>query len=430
MNYISTKNKSTQYSIKDAIISGLPNDNGLYIPAKIPSFPSEIIDQFKGNSLSEIAYTVLLPYFSEEIESDVLKGICDDTFNFEIPLTPVTENIYSLELYHGPTLAFKDIGARFLARCLSYFAKNENKKVKVIVATSGDTGSAVAHGFYNLENIEVVILYPKGRISDLQEKQMTCLGGNITALRVDGNFDDCQRLVKTAFLDTDLRKKIKVTSANSINIARFIPQSVYYYYALSQLPSKLPVTISVPSGNFGNLTAGLYAKQTGLSIDKFIASTNINKVFTDYLETGEYTPVKSKKSISNAMDVGDPSNLARIQSLFPTIDDLRKEVISYSFTDEETRDTIKAVFNKSGYILDPHGAVGYLGLKKHLDSTPTRVGVFLETAHPIKFRETVEPVIGKTIDIPNQLIPLLDRKSHYTDISSEYTEFKSILLGC
>ncbi|HBX67706.1 MAG: threonine synthase [Balneola sp.] len=407
MKYYSTNRKSPLANFQEAIFKGLPDDNGLYMPEKISALPSSFFKNLENHTLSEIGFKVLKQFVSDEIPKDVLSNIVEETLNFDIPLIEVSENLYSLELYHGPTFAFKDVGARFLARSLSHFTKETDQKLTVLVATSGDTGSAVAQGFYEVPNIEVIILYPSGKISDFQEQQMTTLGKNITALEVDGSFDDCQKMVKQAFLDEELTEKANLTSANSINIARLLPQSIYYFYSLGQLPQEKrnEVVISVPSGNYGNLSAGLIAQRMGLKINHFLACSNINDTVPEYLKTSKYSAKTSTETISNAMDVGDPSNFARMLDLFSgSHKQMTESITGYSFTDDETRKAIKSVYEKSGYILDPHGAVGFLGLQKYLDKN-SGTGIFLETAHPYKFKETVE----NEIDEP--LTPVLEFKS-------------------
>ncbi|RNC85328.1 MAG: threonine synthase [Balneola sp.] len=405
MRYYSTNNKTDFVSFEEAIFKGLPEDNGLYMPEVIPELPTSFFDGIDQLSLSEIGYEVISRFMGNEIADNELKILVEETLNFEIPLVAIKDNIYSLELFHGPTLAFKDVGARFLARCLSHFTKKKEKKLTVLVATSGDTGSAVANGFFGVPNIKVIILYPSGKVSHFQEQQMTTLGENITALEVDGTFDDCQDLVKQAFLDKELRSTLNLTSANSINIARLLPQSIYYFYAWSQLPSEKrnKAIFSVPSGNFGNLSAGLLAQQMGLPIKKFIASTNINDSVPNYLWKGDFEPKASQATISNAMDVGNPSNFVRMLDLFDHSHSKMSERVSgFAYTDESTRIAIKQVYALTGYILDPHGAVGYLGLSDYL-TQHDGAGVVLETAHPVKFKETVSEEIGGVIKLPSHI---------------------------
>lgn len=425
MKYYSTKRSVEPVSFKEAVIKGLPEDNGLFMPEHIPQLSDEFFASLGSKKINEIALEVALPFVGDDISKDDLERIVTETLNFDIPVVKVEDNVYSLELFHGPTCAFKDVGARFLARCLSHFS---GEKVTVLVATSGDTGSAVANGFLRVPNVDVVILYPKGKVSHLQEQQLTTLGQNITALEVDGTFDDCQALVKTAFLDKDLNKSIKLTSANSINIARLIPQSFYYFWAIKQLPKDQKIVFSVPSGNYGNLTAGLLAKAMGLNIKGFVASSNANDIVPQYLNENIYKPRPSHQTISNAMDVGNPSNFGRMTELYhQSWDDITKDITGYSFYDGETKAAMKKVFDEKGYILDPHGAVGYLGLKKYLKQNDY-LGVFLETAHPAKFLDTVNDVIGE-IEIPERLAAYLDKTKVSVPMDNNYEVLKSILKG-
>jgi threonine synthase len=427
LKYYSTNRQTELATFKEAIFEGLPDDSGLFMPESIPQLSPAFWNKIRELSLTEIGYQVVKPFVEDEIPESILEQIISETLSFEIPLVQVNDNLYSLELFHGPTFAFKDVGARFLARCLSYFSQKNQNKLTVLVATSGDTGSAVAQGFYEVPNIDVVILYPSGRISAFQEQQMTTLGKNITALEVDGTFDDCQKLVKMAFLDQELNNKISLTSANSINIARLIPQSIYYFHAFAQLPktSQEPLIISVPSGNYGNLTAGLLAQRMGVPIQHFLACSNINNTVPQYLKTGKYVAKASRHTISNAMDVGDPSNFARMLNLFGDTHELMKEHITgYSFSDAETKNAIQQVYNQSGYILDPHGAVGYLGLQNYLEQV-NGTGIFLETAHPYKFKESVEPQIGKSLSpLINQDI----KNKTSLPFSTEFEELKTFLM--
>ncbi len=427
MKFYSTNGKSNLTSFREAIFKGLPDDNGLYMPEQIPVLPSSFWDSLDTLSLQQIAFEALKPFVKEEINNKDLKTIISETLNFDIPLIQVSDSIYSLELFHGPTYAFKDVGARFLARCLSHFTKQSKKKLTVLVATSGDTGSAVAQGFYTVPNIEVVILYPKNGISDFQKYQMTTLGKNITALEVDGVFDDCQALVKKAFLDKELSTSKNLTSANSINIARLLPQSIYYFYALAQLDDEQRenVVISVPSGNFGNLTAGLIAQKMGLPVSHFLACSNKNDTVPSYLETSEYHPKPSVKTISNAMDVGDPSNFRRMLDLFDgSYEKMKDKISGYSFSDEETRSVINKVYKEFGYTLDPHGAVGYAGLKEYL-SQNNKTGILLETAHPYKFKETVEKEINTDLK-PVEEISSVDDYS--ISFKNDFGRFKEFLM--
>ena len=395
MLYFSTNHTSPKIDFKEATIKGQAPDKGLYFPEVIPQLPENFIRNIEQLSKEEIALIVIQPYVGDTIPQNELEKIVAETINFEFPLVKVKENIFSLELFHGPTLAFKDVGARFMSRCLGYFVKNENKKITVLVATSGDTGGAVANGFYNVHGVDVVILYPSGKVSSVQELQLTTLGKNITALEVDGTFDDCQQLVKHAFADEELNKKLFLTSANSINVARWLPQQFYYFFAYQQWADKdnLPV-ISVPSGNFGNICAGLLAHVSGLPVQHFVAACNANNVVYNYFETGKYIVKKSVATLSNAMDVGNPSNFVRILELFDQqFNSLKNVMSSYSISDEETKAILKKVYLDTNYLLDPHGAVGYLGLEKYMQQHPGLQGFFLETAHPVKFYDVVEPII-------------------------------------
>ncbi|WP_103663898.1 threonine synthase [Gracilimonas amylolytica] len=427
MKYYSTNGKAAITSFKEAVFKGLPDDNGLYMPEYIPKLPDSFFENLPSLSLPEIGLNVMKPFIGDEIPDETLFNILSETLSFKIPLVSVSDNIFALELFHGPTFAFKDVGARFLARSLSYFSQKQHEKLTVLVATSGDTGSAVAQGFYDVPNIDVVILYPSGKISRFQEQQMTTLGKNITALEIDGTFDDCQRLVKQAFLDTELSEKAKLTSANSINIARMLPQSIYYFHAISQLATETveELTISVPSGNYGNLTAGLIAQRMGLPIHHFLACSNVNSTVPDYLESADYNARSSIQTISNAMDVGDPSNFVRMLDLFGNSHQKMSESISgYSYSDEETRDTIKKVYSDNNYVLDPHGAVGYLGLKQYLQNH-SGTGIFLETAHPYKFKESVEPEIEASLT-PVLTFEDLDSKS--IPFENDFNKLKEYLL--
>ena len=427
MKFYSTNNTNNRVSFREAVIKGLPEDNGLFMPESIPVLEAAFYETLSKKSIGEIAFEVAKPFVEEDITDEKLKTIVEETLNFPLPVVNVHDNMNVLELYHGPTLAFKDVGARFLARCLSHFSNNSEEKVTVLVATSGDTGSAVANGFLGVPNVEVVILYPKGKVSHLQEQQLTTLGQNITALEVNGTFDDCQRMVKAAFLDKELNKAMKLTSANSINIARLLPQSFYYHWAMAQLSGVEDVVFSVPSGNYGNITAGLLAKAMGLPIKGFVASSNVNDVVPKYLATGKFEPTPSKQTISNAMDVGDPSNFPRIMSLHHNSwDKITQEITGYSFTDSETKEIMKTVFDTYGYVMDPHGAVGYLGLQAYL-SKNGGTGVFLETAHPGKFADTVEEVIG-SVEIPERLGAYLNKKKSSIEMDCQFEELKEFLL--
>lgn len=432
MKYYSTNKQTPEVSLQEAVVKGLAPDKGLFMPETIKTLPQSFFDKIADLSFQEIAYTVAEAFFGEDIEADTLKKIVYETLNFDTPLIHVDGNIYSLELYHGPTLAFKDVGGRFMARLLAYFIQKQGQKdVKVLVATSGDTGSAVANGFLGVEGIHVYVLYPKGKVSPIQECQFTTLGQNITAIEVDGTFDDCQALVKTAFLDDELNKKLNLTSANSINVARFLPQSFYYFNAYAQLVKQgknKDIVFCVPSGNFGNITAGLIAKRMGLPIKRFIAANNKNDIFLQYLQTGVYTPRPSVQTIANAMDVGDPSNFARVLDLYNCSHDaIKAEISGVSYSDGQIRNTVKETFKRTGYLLDPHGACGYQALKDKLEKE--EIGVFLETAHPAKFLETVEAIIGQSIIIPEKLQAFMKGEKQSIGMSKEFTDFKKLLLN-
>lgn len=427
MQYYSLNKKAPNVSFQEAVVKGLAPDKGLYFPESITPLTKDFFSHIEYFSNEEIGYEVIKQFVGDEIPEKELKEIIADTLVFDFPVVPIEENIASLELFHGPTMAFKDVGARFMARCFGYFNKTKTTKVTVLVATSGDTGGAVASGFLGVEGVDVVILYPSGKVSDVQEKQLTTLGQNIKALEVHGTFDDCQAMVKKAFLDEELTSKMNLTSANSINVARWLPQMFYFFFAYKQLKNKhKDVVFSVPSGNFGNICAGIMAQQLGLPIKHFIASTNINDIVPNYMKTGIYTPKPSKQTISNAMDVGDPSNFIRIQEIYKNNDDLLKQhVSSYSFTDDETRAAMISIKEKSKYIADPHGAVGYLGLKKYLSENNAQ-GFFLETAHPVKFLDVVEAVLNETIEFPPQILQVMD-KIKVAETISTYDELKQFL---
>jgi threonine synthase len=431
MLYYSLNNQSPKASFKEATIRGQAPDKGLYFPEYIPILSKKIIENINSLSKEEIAFEVISPYVGETIPENELKKIISETINFDFPLIKITDNIFSLELFHGPTLAFKDVGARFMSRCLGHFVKNNDKNITVLVATSGDTGGAVANGFYNVDGVNVVILYPSGKVSSVQELQLTTLGKNITALEVNGNFDNCQQMVKQAFTDNDLTEKLFLTSANSINVARWLPQQFYYFFAYQQWKEKneLPV-FCVPSGNFGNICAGLLAHHSGLPAKHFIAACNANKIVPDFLTNGNYQPKKAIATLSNAMDVGDPSNFVRVLEIFDKeFNSLKKVLTSYSISDEETISTIGEVYTKQKYLLDPHGAVGYLSLKKYLDEHSPEKGIFLETAHPIKFYDTVEPIIHSKIALPGSIQKILNKQKHSIKIDADYDQLKGILLS-
>ena len=433
MKYYSTNKQAPLASLEEAVVKGLASDKGLFMPMTIKPLPQEFYDEIENLSFREIAYRVADAFFGEDVPAETLKEIVYDTLNFDVPLVPVKENIYSLELFHGPTLAFKDVGGRFMARLLGYFIRKEGRKqVNVLVATSGDTGSAVANGFLGVEGIHVYVLYPKGKVSEIQEKQFTTLGRNITALEVSGTFDDCQALVKNAFMDKELNEKLYLTSANSINVARFLPQSFYYFYAYAQLCGLVgkpeEVVFSVPSGNFGNITAGLMAKRMGLPVKRFIAANNRNDVFLQYLRTGIYTPRPSVATIANAMDVGDPSNFVRILDLYGgSHDAICAEVSGVSYTDEQIRRTMSETFRNERYLLDPHGACGYQALVDGLQ--PGETGICLETAHPAKFLETVESAVGETISVPEKLQVFMQGEKQSILMPVGFNAFKHFLLN-
>jgi threonine synthase len=431
LNYYSTNNNSPIVNFKDATINGQAPDKGLYFPEYIPALPKGLIENIEALSNEEIAFNVIKPYVGDTIPEDILKTIVAETVNFSIPLVPVTDSISSLELFHGPTLAFKDIGARFMSRCLSYFVRHENKKITVLVATSGDTGGAVANGFYDVPNVDVIILYPSGKVSSVQEKQLTTLGKNIHALEVNGTFDDCQQMVKNAFMDEELTSKIFLTSANSINVARWLPQQFYYFFAYKQWVDKsnLPV-ISVPSGNFGNICAGILAQASGLPVKHFIAACNANDVVPHFLSSNEYLPKKAVATISNAMDVGEPSNFVRILKIFSeNVADLKEKLSGWTVSDDDTRATIKMVFEEEGYLLDPHGAVGYFALNEYLRNHPEQKGIVVETAHPVKFYDVVEPVIGTKVAIPAVMEGQLKLEKKSVLMENDYESLKSFLLN-
>lgn len=431
MNYYSTNNKNLKVSLKEAVIQGLAPNNGLYMPEQIPVLPNSFFESLPKLSFQEIGFQVAKNLIGDDIPTNELKRIVDHTTQFDAPLVEIEKNIFSLELFHGPTLAFKDFGARFLSGLLGYFANQQDREITILVATSGDTGSAVANGFLNVPGTKVIVLYPSGKVSDIQEKQFTTLGRNITALEIDGTFDDCQRLVKQAFMDEQLKQKLFLTSANSINIARLIPQSFYYFYAFSQLKEKQnPVVFSVPSGNFGNLTAGLLAKRMGLPIHQFIAATNQNDIVPTYLRTKSFSPRPSVQTISNAMDVGNPSNFTRMLDLYQNnFESLSKDVVGCHYSDEQTSYAMKEAFKNIDYVLDPHGAVGYLGLKDYLKSNSNVVGVFLETAHPAKFKEVVEGAIGQPIEIPARLDSFLKKEKQSKRMNGSFEELKEFLFS-
>ncbi|MBU1872289.1 threonine synthase [bacterium] len=432
MKFYSTADKSNLVSLREAVLSGMPNDNGLYMPESIPRLPESFFKSMTSMDYQSLSFEIARQFLSGDIPASVLQDIIHEAINFPTPLVDIEDRIKTLELFHGPTLAFKDVGARFMSRLMAYLVKDSDHKLTILVATSGDTGGAVANGFYRVPGIDVIVLYPAGKISLIQEKQMATLGENITDLKVNGTFDDCQRLVKAALVDPDIKKSLMLTSANSINIFRLIPQTFYYFNALRQIENfrSRSIVISVPSGNFGNLTAGLIAKRMGLPVQRFIAATNVNHVVPDYLNSGKFEPKPSIQTISNAMDVGNPSNFSRILDLYDSSwKKIKEDIQGVYFTDDETRQAITSVKKITGYTLDPHGAVGYLGLKKYLTQhQEVDTGLFLETAHPAKFKDIVEPVIQDSVEIPERLADFLTREIQTHALSNQYTDFKEFLL--
>jgi len=429
MNYFSLNHKAPNTSFKDAVIKGLAPDRGLYFPESITPLSKTFFENIDNLSYQTIAFEAIKQFVSPEIPEDILKDIIEETLSFHFPVVKLDDHISTLELFHGPTMAFKDVGARFMARCLAYFNRDNTNEVTVLVATSGDTGGAVANGFLGVKGVNVVILYPSGKVSDIQEKQLTTLGQNITALEVDGVFDDCQDMVKRAFLDEVLTNKMQLTSANSINVARWLPQLFYFMFAYKQLHKMhKDIVYSVPSGNFGNVCAGMMAQQLGLPVKHFIASNNENNVVTNYLQTEEYNPKASVQTISNAMDVGNPSNFIRIQEIYnKDFNVLKNNLSSFSFSDEKTKEAMLEIYNNYNYVADPHGAVGYLGCMSYLENNPEVHCVFLETAHPTKFLDVVEDVIKTKVDLPEQIQSVMHKEKKATQISS-YDDLKAFLL--
>lgn len=431
MKLYSTKNTQAIVGLKEAVFKGLPPDNGLYMPTSIPSLPKNFFDTIENLSFQDISFEVSKALIGNDIPEAELKQIIRDVLTFDAPVVPLKGNLHVLELFHGPSFAFKDFGARFMARLMSYFLQKENKQINILVATSGDTGSAVAQGFLNMPGIKVTILYPSKKVSNIQEKQLTTLGQNVTALEVQGNFDDCQRMVKEAFLDKELNEKLTLSSANSINISRLIPQSFYYFYAYAQV-KKLgkPIVFCTPSGNFGNLCGGLIGKRMGLPVQKFVAATNANDIVPKYLRTGLFEPKASVATISNAMDVGNPSNFARIQALYDSnLEKIKAEIVGKAYTDEATRTAMKQVYQETGYIMCPHTAVAYLGLSEYLSETKTdATGIFLSTAHPAKFIDIVEDTIDRKIEIPEKLAIVLQKEKNSVNMSNNFNDFKQFLL--
>ncbi|MFT4534468.1 MAG: threonine synthase [Saprospiraceae bacterium] len=430
MQLYSTNNPDNLVNLKEAVLKSLPKDKGLYMPTHIPKLSSEFINRIEEYTFADIAYEVAATLIGDYIPAENMRGIVDRAIDFPAPVVMHDESVGTLELFHGPSLAFKDFGARFMAELISYFIKGEEQDITILVATSGDTGGAVAAGFYNTPGIEVVILYPKGKVSDLQEKQLTTLGQNITALEIDGTFDDCQAIVKQAFLDQELTKRYNLSSANSINIARLIPQTFYYFEAYKQVKKYgKKVVFSVPSGNFGNLTAGLLAKKMGLPVNHFIAATNINKVVPNYLETGIYEPKPSIATISNAMDVGAPSNFTRLLALYDNdYNDLKADVSGFHLNDEDDKIVIKDIYDQYGYVADPHGAIGYAAVKEFQKLNPDYLGVYLETAHPAKFLNVMTKVLTVPIDVPDRLKAVANKEKSAHLLAPEYESVKEWLM--
>jgi len=432
MIYYSTNKKAPVATLEKAVVKGLAEDRGLYMPEQIRQLPNEFFDNIQDMSFQELSYRVADAFFGEDVDAESLKRIVYDTLSFDCPVERVTDNIYSLELFHGPTLAFKDVGARFMARLLQYFIKKEGetKEVNVLVATSGDTGSAVANGFLGVEGIHVYVLYPKGKVSPIQECQFTTLGKNITAIEVDGVFDDCQALVKSAFMDEELNNHMKLTSANSINVARFLPQSFYYFNAYARMKAlglADNLVMCVPSGNFGNICSALFGRKMGLPVKRFIAANNANDIFYNYLLSGKYEPKASIQTLANAMDVGDPSNFARIYDLHNGSHEAITEYISgATYKDEQIRATMQQCYNETGYTLDPHGACGYQALKDLLNDG--EVGVFCETAHPAKFKEKVDEIIGIDVEIPERLADFMKGTKQSVPLGKDFAGFKKFLM--
>ncbi len=433
MKYYSTNKSTPKVTLKEAVVKGLAADNGLFMPERINKLDTSFFDNIQNLSFQEIAFEVAKKFFGDDIQHDKLKEIVFDTLQFDCPVVKVTNSIYSLELFHGPTLAFKDVGARFMARLLNHFLDEKNKQVNVLVATSGDTGSAVANGFLGVKGVHVYVLYPKGKVSKIQESQFTTLGKNITALEVEGTFDDCQRLVKSAFLDTELNDKLVLTSANSINVARFLPQAFYYFNAYARLKElgvldKNELVVSVPSGNLGNITAGLFALEMGLPIKQLIAANNSNDIVFEYLKTGEYEPRKSVETIANAMDVGEPSNFVRILDLYNhSYKTISKKIKGFRYSDNEIKAIVKRVYNETNYLCDPHGACGFEALNEYLSES--QIGLFLETAHPAKFTETMEKIVGEgKIELPDKLKEFMKGNKQSKLLNAEYQIFKKYIL--
>lgn len=432
MKFYSTNNKNFQVSLKEAVLTGMPRDKGLFMPEELRKFDTEFFQNLSSMSFVEMSKAICKKII-DDVDDKIIDSIIEEAINFDAPIVKINDKISTLELFHGPTLAFKDFGARFMSRLMSYFVKDSDKKLNIVVATSGDTGSAVANGFLGVENINVLVLYPSGKVSKIQEKQIATLGENITALEVDGTFDDCQKMVKAALIDENILKNLQITSANSINISRLIPQIFYYFRMFAQLDwqSDDKIAVCVPSGNFGNLTAGLIGKKMGLPIDKFIAATNINDVVPEYLETSIFTPRPSVATISNAMDVGNPSNFARILDLYDNdYNEINNEIAGYKYSDAETREKMKQTYVESAYVCDPHGAVGQLGLGQFMQENPEYTkGVFFETAHPAKFKDIVDETIEQDVEIPPRLAKFLARDNRSIKISKDFDDLKNLMLN-
>ncbi len=430
MNYYSLNGHKTVVNFRDAVLNSIAPDKGLYFPENIPSISTAITKEIDKILLHELAYEAIKEFVGDSIPKNKLLSIIEETLNFETPVKTLTDSISVLELFHGPTLAFKDIGARFMARCLSYFLETLNKEITILVATSGDTGGAVADGFYKMEGIKVVILYPKGKVSPLQEKQLTALGKNIFAFEIDGDFDDCQNMVKQSFIDNEINNRFSLTSANSINVARWLPQMFYYLSALQQVNQEKETVFCVPSGNFGNICAGMMVQNIGFKVNHFVAATNQNNVVTRFLDSAQYAPIKTIPTLSNAMDVSDPSNFVRIEKLYKSFPNLQNHLSSYSFTDQETTEVMKKVYEENNYTLDPHGAVGYMGLTRYLEDKDkyNTNNVFLETAHPVKFIDVVKEAINYTPEIPKDLQELMLKEKITISCANNYQEFKEKLI--
>lgn len=429
MNFYSLNKQAPEVPFKDAVIKGIAPDRGLYFPESITPLPASFFEKIEELSNYDIAFNAIHQFVSDDIPNEKLKEIISNVLDFDFPVVEIEDGIGSLELFHGPTMAFKDVGARFMAQCLGYFSEGTTNEVTVLVATSGDTGGAVANGFLGVDGVKVVILYPSGKVSDIQERQLTTLGQNITALEVDGTFDDCQKMVKTAFLDEALLQQMQLTSANSINVARWLPQLFYFLFAYKQAKFKgKEIVFSVPSGNFGNICAGMVGQKLGMPCKHFVAATNVNDTVPQFMKTGKYSPKPSTATISNAMDVGDPSNFIRIRHLFDDdFDALSKNLSSYTFSDSETRKAMKQIHVNSNYIADPHGAIGYLGLKKYQENHPNTYGIFLETAHPVKFLDVVEETISEKLEIPTQIQKVMGKEKTSIKIAT-YKGLKDFLL--